>query len=92
MLGVYMNVKMIKFDEIHYGWKIKFVIELNEEENSKFNMKPIKHVGSYDIKKNNNVISFDFVFDRGELLKNETIEERLELIKKDVKTLVVSCL
>lgn len=87
-----MNIKMVKFDQISYGWDIKFDVELNEEENSKCNMKPIEHVGSYDIKKDDNVISFDFVFDRGELIGNETMEERLELIKTDIENLVDSCL
>lgn len=87
-----MDVKMVKFKEINYGWDIQFNAELTPEELNKCDLEPVKHIGDYEIQLKNNIISFKCQFDRGELRENETIEERLELIKIDIDNIAKSCL
>ncbi|MEN6552007.1 MAG: hypothetical protein ABFC34_03875 [Methanobacterium sp.] len=87
-----MEIEMAKFEEISYGWNIQFNVNLTPKEVSNCNMEPLEHVGDYSIQLNDNVISFNCLFDRGELRKNETIEERLNLIQIDINNLVNSCL
>lgn len=91
-LGVYMDIKMVKFEKTKIGWDIVFNVNLTEEESSKFNIDKIKYVGDYDIKKESNLIVFSFSFDEGELEENETIEKRLDIIKKDIMSLNQNCL
>lgn len=83
---------MVKFEEIGYGWNIQFDVNLTPKEVSNCNMEPLEHIGDYSIKFNDNVISFSCLFERGELRKNEKIEERLNLIQNDINSLVNSCL
>lgn len=83
---------MVKFEEISYGWNIQFDVNLTPKQVSNCNMEPLEHVGDYDIQLNENVISFNCLFERGELRKNETIKERLKLIQIDIDNLVTSCL
>lgn len=83
---------MVKFEEISYGWNIQFDVNLTLQEVSNCNIEHLEHVGDYDIQLNDNVISFNCLFDRGELRKNETIEERLNLIQFDIDNLVTSCI
>ena len=83
---------MAKFEKTNIGWNIVFNVNLTEEESSKYNGDKIKYVGDYDIKKESNLIVFSFSFDAGELEENETIEKRLDLIKKDIISLTQTCL
>lgn len=87
-----MDSEMVKFQKINIGWDIKFEAILSGEEISQCNMEPLEHVGDYEIEFKHNVISFSCIFDRGELDENETIEERLELIREDIENLAKSCL
>lgn len=87
-----MKTEMVKFQKINVGWDMGFEVILTDEETSKCNIEPLTHIGDYEIELKNNIISFNCIFDRGELRENETIEERLELIKKDIKHLAKSCL
>ena len=91
-LGVYMDIKMLKFEKTKIGWDIVFNVNLTEEESSKYNIDKIKYVGDYDINKESNLIVFSFSFDEGELEENETIEKRLDIIKKDIMSLNQNCL
>lgn len=90
--GDSMKSNLKEFKEIYSGWKITFKVELNEEEASKCNIDKLSTVGDYEIKFQNNNLIFDCIFDKGELRKNETIEERLILIKKDIENLTQSSL
>jgi hypothetical protein len=89
---------MVKIETADYkktatGWKIIFNIILSTEESSKLNLDPIKYVGDYEIKKeSDSILLFISNLDAGELEKDETIEERLDLIKIDIENLVKSCL
>lgn len=87
-----MNVNLKKMEEIYNGWEIIFKVELNDEETSKCDMEPIKSVGDYEIELQGNTITFECIFNKGELKENESIEERLDLIEKDIKNLAKSCL
>ena len=90
--GNRMDTKMVKFKKTAIGWDIVFNIYLTEEESSKCDMEPIRFVGDYEIKKEPNLMTFSCSFDAGELRENETIEERLNLIKIDIENLASSCL
>jgi hypothetical protein len=83
---------MVKFEKTTIGWDIVFNVNLTEEESSKCNMDQIKFVGDYDVIKDSNTIVFSCSFDSGELKEDETIEERLNLIKIDIENLASSCL
>jgi hypothetical protein len=83
---------MVKFQKINVGWDIKFDAVLTEEEISNCNIKSLEHVGDYEIELKNNIMSFSCIFDQNELRENETIDERLELIKKDIENLTKSCI
>jgi len=87
-----VNIEMVKFEERMTGWEIIFNVKLSTRELSKFNPEPIKYVGDYEIKKQYDTILFNVNFDKGELKENETIDERLELIKIDIENLINSCL
>ncbi|MDI9435778.1 MAG: hypothetical protein QM396_07200 [Euryarchaeota archaeon] len=87
-----MNTELITFKEINIGWEIVFEVNLTTEESSKCDLKPIKSVGDYEIKKESDKILFSCVFDAGDLNENETIDKRLDLIKVDIENLVISCL
>lgn len=87
-----MKTEMVKFQKINVGWNIGFDVQLTDEETAKCSLEPIKYVGDYEIELKDNIISFNCIFDHNELRNNETIDERLELIKKDVENMAKSCL
>ena len=87
-----VNIEMVKFEERMTGWEIIFKVKLSTRELSKFNPEPIKYVGDYEIKKQHETILFNVNFDTGELKENETIDERLVLIQRDIENLVYYCL
>lgn len=59
-------------------------MELTDEEASNCRMDSLEHIGDYEIKLKENTLFFACIFDRSELRKNESIEGRLDLIKKDI--------
>ena len=87
-----MNINRVKFEDTYVGWEIVFKVKLTDLESLKFNMDPLNSVGDYDIKKDSDIILFICNFDKGDLRKDETIEERLKLIENDIESLVNSCL
>lgn len=87
-----MDLELFKFEKIRIGWEISFRVIFNDDELSNFNPEKLKHIGDYEINFKDNNICFDFIFDHGELRESETIEERLELIEKDILQTVKSCL
>lgn len=87
-----MDTQMVNLEKTTIGWDIVFNVKLTEDESSKCDMEPIKFVGDYEIKRKSDLIIFSCSFDAGELKDNETIEERLKLIKKDIESLAISCL
>lgn len=87
-----MNSELVKINETPMGWEIVFEVNLTTEESSKCDLEPIKSVGDYEIKKESDKIIFRCDFDAGELRKNETIDQRLDLIKTDIENLANSCL
>lgn len=87
-----MKSTLEKFKKIYTGWDILFNVELTDEEFAKCNMDPVKGVGDYAIELHGKTIIFECIFDKGELKEDETIEERLVLIEKDIKNLAQSCL
>ncbi|KAF5061769.1 hypothetical protein DSECCO2_311990 [anaerobic digester metagenome] len=87
-----MKASLKKFKKVYTGWEIIFNVELTDEEFSKCNMEPVNGVGDYVIELQGKTIIFECIFDKGELNEDETIEERLTLIEKDIKNLAQSCL
>lgn len=87
-----MKINLEKFKKIYTGWEIIFNVELTDEEFVKCNIEPITGVGDYAIELQDKTIIFECIFDKGELKEDETIEERLVLIEKDIKNLAQSCL
>jgi hypothetical protein len=87
-----VNSELVKINETPMGWEIVFEVNLTTEESSKCDLEPIKSVGDYEIKKESDKIIFRCDFDAGELRKNETIDQRLDLIKTDIENLANSCL
>jgi len=87
-----MELKLLKCEKISFGWEISFKVILNNKEMSNCNLAKLKYIGDYEIKFDDNIIYFDFIFDLGELRESETIQQRLELIEKDILQIVQSCL
>lgn len=87
-----MEIKLDKFKKVYTGWEIIFKVELNNEETSKCNIERVSGVGDYEINLQGNSLIFECIFDKGELRENETIEERLVLIEKDINNLSQSCI
>lgn len=74
------------------GWNISFKVDLTTDEYSKCNSKSLEYVGDYEIKKSDNAFLFECDFHSAELKENETIEKRLKLIEKDIKSMINTCL
>lgn len=87
-----MKTDIVKFEKINIGWDITFNITLTDEENSKCNMDVVEHIGDYEIKLEDNVMSFSCIFTKEDLWENETIDDRLKLIQKDIEQIANSCL
>lgn len=87
-----MNIEMKKLEESNIGWGITFEVNLTNEESENCDMGPLEYVGDYEIRKNDDSIIFSCDFNAKELRNNETIDERLKLIKEDIKSMVNTCL
>lgn len=81
---------MTKFEE-YKGWEIIFELELTAEEFETCDIGPLEHLGHYEISKKEDNISIICNFTQNELEKTESIEERVELIKKDIDTMITTC-
>lgn len=87
-----VNIELKNFEKINEGWNISFKVNLTDDEYSRCDFKSLEYVGDYEIKKNDKEILFECNFHSGELNEKETIEYRLELIKKDIKSIINTCL
>jgi endonuclease III-like uncharacterized protein len=89
-----MDTKLVTFAKINIGWNILFEVKLTNEEISNYDFRMlkdiIKDIEYFKIKFKDNKISFNCVVDINELHKDETIEQRLELLKKDVEYIAKS--
>ena len=83
-----MDIKLENCEKVVTGWNILFKVDFSDDESSRCNLDLIKHIGDYNITKNGNIMFFDFTFDKGELNGDETINERLNLIEKDIESIV----
>lgn len=83
---------MVKFDESNIGWNIVFEIRLDNTELLNFDPKSLDYIGDYEIVVSKDLITFTFELSNGELEENETIDERLKLIKADINSIINSCL
>ena len=83
-----MDIKLENCEKVVTGWNILFKVDLSDDESSRCNLDLIRYIGDYNITKNGNVMFFDFTFDKGELKGDETINERLNLIEKDIENIV----
>lgn len=90
--GDFMNINMVKFEESNVGWNIVFEIRLDDIELLNLDPKSLDYIGDYEIVINKDLITFTFELDKGELKENETIDERLKLIKTDITSIINSCL
>lgn len=86
-----MDIKVVTFEKVKYGWNIQVDVKLTSDEASNCDISALKYVGDYETQLNDDVIAFKCLFDQGELKENETIEERLELIKIDIEKIAQSC-
>lgn len=86
-----MEAELVKIQEINIGWEMRFEVKFSNDETAKCNSNSLEYVGDYEIEFKNSIMSFNCVFDRGELRENETIDERIDLIKKDVQNIAKSC-
>lgn len=87
-----MDIEMTKFEKTAIGWRIVFKANLTIEESSNCNIDSLNTIGDYDISVEDNSFIFGCDFDKGELKKSETIEDRLELIKKDINSILDFCI
>lgn len=85
-----MQIEMSQFYKTNIGWKMSFEITCTEEQFSSCDFKKLESIGDYDFINKANTIIIDCVFDKEELKENETIEERIELIKNDIVQIIVS--
>ena len=85
-----MEIETKKFEE-YTGWEIIYEVELTEEEFETCDIGPLEHLGHYEIRKNDDHILIICNFNETILGKNETIDERLELIKEDIHNMVTTC-
>jgi hypothetical protein len=85
-----MEIEMTKFEE-YKGWEIVFEVELTAEEFETCDIGPLKHLGHYEISKKEDNISIIFNFTEKELKAGEAMDERVELIKKDIDDMVTTC-
>ena len=87
-----MKIEIVEFEEQSYGWYMTFKVEFGDGEPLNCDLKSLEHIGDYEIKQDDNVLTFNCTFQKEELYPNETIEERLSLIEKDIKNIAGSCL
>ena len=87
-----MKIEIVKFEKVLSGWDISFKAKFGDDEALNCDLKSLEHIGDYDIKYEDNVLLFNCSFQKKELYPNETIEERLTLIEKDIKNIAGSCL
>lgn len=85
-----MQIEMSQFYKTNIGWNMSFEIKCTEDQFSKCDFKKLELIGDYDFTNKDHEIIVDCVFDKEELRENETIEERIELIKKDIEQIIVS--
>lgn len=90
--GFFMHINMVKFDESNIGWDISFEVRLDDVELSNLDSKSLSYIGDYEIVVNNDLIIFTSNLDKKELIGDETIAERLKLIKADINSIINSCL
>ena len=87
-----MKTEMRKFEKTNYGWNITFEVDFNDKEALNCDLNSLETIGDYEIEHSGNTIIFNCAFQKEELHSNETIEERLELIREDIESLATSCL
>lgn len=85
-----MRLEMSKFYKTNIGWNMSFEIRCTEDQFSNCDFKRLELIGDYDFTNKNHQIIVDCVFDKSKLKENETIEERIELIKKDIEEIIAS--
>lgn len=79
-----MNIETTEVKKTNSGWNMTFNVSLSISEEEIFDPEPLQYDGDYDynIKDGNVIVSCHFV--KEDLYVNETIESRIELIKKDI--------
>ena len=88
MIG--MDIEMVKFEK-YVVWEIVFEVKLTEEEFETCDIGPLEHLGHYEIKKkDDDILIICRIHEKG-LKENETIEDRLKLIKEDINIMVTTC-
>ncbi len=85
-----MQVEMLRLNKTNYGWDISFEIKCTEDQFANCDFKKLERIGDYDFVDKGNELIIDCVFEKSELNENETIEERIELIKKDIEHIIIS--
>lgn len=81
---------MVKFEK-YVVWDVIFEVKLSEEEFETCDIGPLEHLAHYHIKKKDDDILIISTINEKELLPNETIDERLELVKEDINIMITTC-
>ncbi len=85
-----MDIEMVKFEK-YVVWDVIFEVKLSEEEFETCDIGPLEHLAHYHIKKKDDDILIISTINEKELLPNETIDERLELVKEDINIMITTC-
>lgn len=85
-----MDIEMVKFEK-YVVWDVVFEVKLTEEEFETCDIGPLEHLAHYHIKKKEDDILIISTINEKELLPNETIDERLELVKEDINIMITTC-
>lgn len=88
--GDVMDIEMVKFEK-YVVWDVVFEVKLTEEEFETCDIGPLEHLPHYHIKKKGDDILIVSSISEKELLPNQTIEERLELVKEDINYMITTC-
>ncbi len=87
---VAMDIEMVKFEK-HIVWEVIFEVKLTPEEFETCDIGPLGHLGHYEIKKkDDDILIICKIHEKG-LKENETIDDRLELIKEDINIMITTC-
>ena len=87
---VVMDIEMVKFEK-YVVWEIVFEVKLTSEEFETCDIGPLEHLGHYEIKKKDDEILIICRIHEKGLKENETIDDRLSLIKEDINIMVTTC-
>lgn len=79
-----MKINKILCFECHSSYIMEFRVRMKEKEVKKANWRELVHDGNYDYSKKGRICNVFRELDKSELKKNENIENRIQLVIKDI--------